>query len=739
MSADLTRPSFVPRWWRRAGLKLRANRAQVPTVLQMEAVECGAACLGMILAYFGRHLPLEDVRVACGVSRDGSKASNIVRAARSYGLVTRAFKREAEQLRLGPFPAILHWKLNHFVVLEGFANDRAYLNDPAHGPSRVPFSELARSFTGIVLVFERGPTFAPGGTPYSLIGSLRPRLAGSHLGLVYVLLAGLALLIPGMAVPTFSRVFIDSVLVKGLHDWLAPLLLVMLATVAVQAALFWLEQHYLARLETRLALRSTAQFFWHVLRLPYGFFVQRYAGDIANRTSISDRVARLLSAELATTALDLLLVLFYALLMVQYDVLLTAVGVGTALFNLAALKYTARRRGEASLQIQQERGKLMGYAMSGLQSIETLKATGGESDFFARWAGQMAKLMNANQRLALLVVVLTPLPALLLSVNLALLLGVGGIRVMDGRLTIGMLLAFQSLVLAFLMPVGRVLAIGGNLHEVEAGLRRLDDVLHAAPDPNGPPPAGVVATPAAGARLAGRIELRDVRFGFSRLDEPLIREFSLTLEPGSRVALVGRSGSGKSTVAKLITGLYDPWDGELLFDGKPRCDIPRDVMTSSLGMVEQDVFLFEGSVRENLTMWSAAPAEADLLDAARDACTYDDISGRPGGFSSPVDEGGKNFSGGQRQRLEIARALVPRPTILVLDEATSALDPITEKKIDDHLRRRGCTCIIVAHRLSTIRDCDEILVMDAGKIVQRGPHDALARVPGLYRDLIQAE
>ncbi|MGB7214790.1 MAG: NHLP family bacteriocin export ABC transporter peptidase/permease/ATPase subunit [Gammaproteobacteria bacterium] len=720
-------------------LERRPKRVRVPTVLQMEAVECGAACLGMILSYYGRHVPLEELRAACGVSRDGSKATNILRAARSYGLEARAFRREPHQLPDMELPAVLHWNLNHFVVLEGFGKNRVYLNDPSRGAVSVSLRELDAAFTGVVLTFSPGPDFRAGGTRPALLASLAPRLAGAHAALLYVLIAGFALLIPGMAIPSFSRVFIDSILVRGLHDWLSPLLFLMCATLVVQAGLVWLQHHYLLRLETRLSLRSTAQFFWHVLRLPYNFFVHRYAGEIAQRANISDRVARLLSSELATAELDLVVVLFYVVLMIQYDVLLTLVGVITALINLAALQYTARKRADISQHIQHERGRLMGLAMAGLQSIEMLKASGSESDFFARWSGQLAKLINANQRMALIVLALSPLPAFFLAVNTALVLGIGGLRVMDGELSMGMLLAFQALALAFLTPIGRVLSIGGQLHEVEGGLRRLDDVLQAKLDPNAPRSVDLDERPGSLAKLSGHVELRNITFGFNRLEPPLIQGFSLTLRPGSRVALVGKSGSGKSTVARLVAGLYEPWEGEILFDGKPRSEIPRAVMTASLAMVDQEVFLFEGTLRDNLTMWDPVPTEGDLLDATRDACIYEDIAVRPGGLSCLVEEGGRNFSGGQRQRLEIARALVNRPSILVLDEATSALDPTTEKRIDDNLRRRGCTCLIVAHRLSTIRDCDEIIVMENGQIVQRGTHAEMSRIPGPYRDLIGGE
>ena len=454
---------------------------------------------------------------------------------------------------------------------------------------------------------------------------------------------------------------------------------------------------------------------------------------------LGDRVARLLSTELATTVLDLMLVALYGLLMLQYDVVLTLIGVSTATLNLLLVKYTAQKRKDISRGVMQERGKLMGIAMSGLQSIETLKATASEGEFFARWSGQLARVLSAYQRLGLVVVALTPLPALLLSVNTALMLGLGGLRIMDGELSIGMLLALQALMLAFLTPINRVLVVGTQLHEVQSGLMRLDDVLQAKVDPHSPQVTAAAAPPEAADKLAGLVELRNITFGYSRFEPPLIEDLSLTLQPGSRVALVGESGSGKSTIARMVAGLHEPWEGEILFDGRPRSQIPREVMHDSLAMVEQEIFLFEGTVRENVTLWNATIPEIDAVDALRDASIYDEVALRSGGLMSAVQEGGRNFSGGQRQRLEISRALAGHPSILVLDEATSALDPLTEMSIDDHLRRRGCTCLIVAHRLSTIRDCDEIIVLDRGKIVQRGIHDEMVQVPGPYRELVDSD
>lgn len=714
------------------------RRVRTPTVLQMEAVECGAAALAMVLGYFGRVVPLEELRLACGVSRDGSKANNVLRAARSFGLVAKGFKREPAQLRDLPLPMIVHWNFNHFVVLEGFRKGQAFLNDPATGPAALSEAEFDQSFTGVALTFEKGPDFKPGGERPGLLPPLRRRLTGLGSAVVFVVLAGVCLLVPGLTGPTFNKVFVDEVLVKGLHDWLAPLLWVMSLTALVTFGLTALQQRYLLRLENRLSLGTSSKFLWHVLRLPVEFFTQRYAGEIGNRVGINDRVAKLLSGDLATTVLNFMVIAMYALLMFQYDWVLSLVCVGTAALNMAALRYVSSRRTVLSQRMLQDRGKLMGTAMGGLQTIETLKAAGTESDFFARWSGHQAKVANGYQQLQLTTLFLSAVPPFLLSVNTALILGLGGLRVMDGHLTMGMLVAFQALMLAFLSPINKLVQLGGQVQEIRGDMNRLDDVLRAKPD-EGAGDLGAPPAPGEPTKLAGYLELRGLTFGYSRLDPPLIEDFHLSLKPGSRVALVGGSGSGKSTVAKLVAGLYQPWSGEVLFDGQPRAQIPRGVLISSLAVVDQDICMFEGTLRDNLTLWDKTVSDQDLFDAARDACIHDDLVARPGAYNAPLEEGGRNFSGGQRQRLEIARALLTNPRLLVLDEATSALDPTTEAIIDDNLRRRGCTCLIVAHRLSTIRDCDEIVVLERGKVVQRGTHEQMAATDGPYSHLIASE
>ena len=709
---------------------------KVPAILQMEAVECGAASLSMILAYYGRIVPLEEMRIECGVSRDGSKASNILKAARKYGLEAKGFRMEPEELKKVKMPVIIFWNFNHFVVLKAIKRKKVYINDPASGPKVIPYEEFDQSFTGVVLTFKPTENFKKGGEKPSIIGPLKKRLKGSELAIVYVVIAGLFLVIPGLIVPTFSKIFIDNILVAGMKGWIKPLVIGMAATLVVQGALTWLQRYYLLKYETKLALESSARFFLHVLKLPIDFFFQRQLGEIGNRVQINDKVARLLAQDISVNILNLIMIIFFAILMYQYDKVLTFVGISIAVINLLILKFISNKRVTLNQRLLQERGKLVGTAMSGLQLIESLKSTGSEADFYSSWSGYQAKVLNAQQEMGVSNQILSTIPPFLKTINNVFILALGGLRVMEGHLSMGMLIAFQGLMGSFITPVNEIMNLGGKLQETFGDLNRLDDVMKYKRDDTFNEKLKIDKK----VKLDGYLELKNITFGYNKLEKPLIENFNLKINPGERVALVGGSGSGKSTVAKLVAGLYKPWDGEIFYDGKKLSEYPREVINNSIAMVDQDIFLFYGTVRENITMWDNTISEDVIIDAAKDAVIHDIITDRANGYDGIVDEGGANFSGGQRQRIEIARALVVNPSILILDEATSALDPTTEKLIDDNIRKRGCTCLIIAHRLSTIRDADEIIVLDRGKIVQRGTHDELLNdKEGLYYKLVNVQ
>ena len=711
-------------------------RVTTPTLLQMEAVECGAAALGIIMRYYDLWRPLEQLRMECGVTRDGSKASNLLKAARRFGLEASGVRCELDALLKTEPPVILYWNFNHFLVYEGVSQGKVHLNDPATGPRRISIEELEASFTGVVLKISRGPAFVPGGEKPSLMAALRRRISGFEIGLSFALLTGLLLIVPNIVNPAFTRVFIDQYLIGDKTNILRPLLSCMAVSIGFMILLLWLQRHFLLRLETKLALTTSAKFFTHVVKLPMEFYSQRYAGEIGSRVLINDKVAKVLSDKLVTTGLDLMALLFFALVMIQYDFWLTLICIAFAFFNLIAIKSVQRPRTDASFRLQQERGKMTGTSMNGVQMIETLKATGGEDEFFGRWSGYQAKTIRAEQDMDLYGQTLSAVPPLTKGLISATILGFGGWRVMDGHLTVGLLVAFQSLMDGFTKPITSFVTFGNALQETGSDLNRLDDVLRYELDPIYASDRTVSAQFNATIKLTGLLEVRNLTFGFNPLGAPLIQNLSFTVRPGERVALVGGSGSGKSTVSKLVAGLFKPWSGEILFDGVPRTQIPRRLLHNSIGMVDQDIFMFEGTIRDNLTMWNPTVPDSHITLACKDAAIAGDVASRQGGLSSTVAEGGVNFSGGQRQRLEIARALVNSPSFLILDEATSALDPTTEEIIDRNLRRRGCSCLVVAHRLSTIRDCDEIIVLEYGKVVERGTHESMKNAGGPYSKLI---
>jgi NHLM bacteriocin system ABC transporter peptidase/ATP-binding protein len=722
---------------------MTAPLVRTPTILQMDALECGAAALGMVLAWHGRWVPLPELREACGVSRDGSRALNIAKAARAHGLTAKGFRCEPAHLRDFPVPAILFVNLNHFVVLEGFAGDRVRLNDPAAGRRLLGSAEFDAMFSGVVLCLEPGPEFRRQGRPPRTLADLGGVLAGLRAPFALALVAGLALILPGLVVPTATQIFVDHYLIDRQAHWIPALLGVLAAGAALQAGLAALKDLVLARLRGRIAVAAAAGMFRRALRLPTRFFTQRHAATLAGRVDLARTLGAHAGTELVEAVLAAVSCLFFLMVMLAYSPLLTMVSVSftVALSGLFALGQ--RRMEELGRKAAQSGIKLYGRTMQGIAMVETLKANGTDGGYFGQWAGHLANLLRDRQAIGGLQAVMGALPDSVMLLNRAAVLALSAWLVARGEMSVGMLAAFQALIGAFTIPLNTLILRAMDLKQARGTLDQIQDVANSPLSPEfAPGPASGTATPASATgrvrKLSGSLRLDGVTFGYSPLDGPLIEDFRLDLVPGSRVALVGASGSGKSTVGRLASGLYEPWAGDILLDGLPLRSIPRDVLRNSLSVVDQEIVLFDGTVRDNITLWDAAMPEQRVIRAARDAMIHDDIVARPGGYGSRIEEGGRNWSGGQRQRLEIARALVGEPSLLVLDEATSALDPLVEKALIDNIRRRGCTCLIIAHRLSTIRDCDEIVVLDRGRVLERGPHEALMAAGGPYRRLVES-
>jgi len=717
------------------------KRVRTPTLIQIEAVECGAVSLGIILRHFGRFVPVEELRSACDISRSGSSALKVLKAARGYGLEAQGWKKEVHELGDLPLPFIVFWNFSHFLVVEGFTRDAVYLNDPAGGPRKCSIQEFDQSYTGVALTAQPGPDFQPGGKPPSLLRALAERLPAGSLGpILFLILTGLALAVTGLIVPTFQRVFVNDYLIDGKDGWVKPMLWFVLGTAIFTFTLTLLQSFILTRFSLQLAVRMEGSFLWYILRLPLTFFQQRFAGELAQRTTINDKVAGLLSGQLAHACVSLITILPYGLVLFTYNWLLSIVGLTIAVMNLVIMKLISRARVDKNAQLLQEQGVLTGTAITGFQNIESIKATASENDLFARLAGNQAKVIDSQQELARWSTLLSLAPKFLDNLNAMLMLILGGWSIIQGSFTIGGLLAFKSLMAAFLKPFSSLASLGGQLQNAEGEMRRLDDVLRTQLDP-------IAHDPGAGQldhdypadyRIPGRIELRDVTFGYSKQDPPLLQNVHLTLEPGQRIALVGSSGSGKSTLVMLIVGLLQPWSGEILFDGKPRTAYPRQLLARSLAYVSQQIYLFEGSIYDNIALFDNQISLDEVEQAAMDACIHDSITLRTGGYLAKVNEGGLNFSGGQMQRIEIARGLALNPSMLVLDEATSALDPMTELSVDQNIRKRQISCIISAHRLSTIRDANEIIVLHQGQIVERGHHDDLIAQQGFYAKLVES-
>lgn len=710
----------------------KPRRVKTPTILQMEAVECGAAALAIVMGYYKCFVPLESLREDCAVSRDGSKASSVVVAAKQHGFEAKGMRCELENLDNVELPFIAFWNFNHFLVVEGFGKDKVFLNDPGTGPRTVTAEEFDCGYTGVILTVKPGEGFVQKGKPVSIVESLKLRMENNYLTLIYLVCIGLLLVIPGLLVPVFNKMFIDNYIGDQMEGWLRPLLLGMVITFLAKGLFTWMQRYYLTRFETKLDLRDSSRFFWHILHLPIVFFSQRSTGDLSSRVLLNSKIAKIIASDVARVFLNIFVIAFYLLLMMVYSKSLALLSLSIAGLNFFIVKKVTRIRKDKSIQIGLSMAQFSGTALNGIRTIETLKACGRENDFLSKLLGTQAKITNARQAMAGQTTAYDILTSVLMSLNSTAILAVGAYFIISGQMTVGTLVAFQALTGSFMAPINDLVNISSVVQGLTGDMAKVDDVMKhdAIPQPS-------KDAAESNKKLMGYIQLNDVSFGYNRTEPALLENFSLSLAPGQRIALVGSSGSGKSTVAKLITRIYDPWDGNINIDDQPVGSIPLAQFYSSVAIVDQDIRMFSGSIRDNITMWDDTISNDDVIKAAKDACIHDDIVTRAGGYDSSVNESGSNFSGGQRQRIEIASALAKNPRILILDEATSALDPMVEKEIDENLRRRGCSCIIVAHRLSTIRDCDEIIVLHYGEVLERGTHDELmVKEDGAYAKLV---
>ncbi len=706
---------------------------KVPVVLQLEMVECGAASLAMVMAYHKKWVPLERLRVDCGVSRDGSSATAILKVARMYGFEAKGFRAEPDQLCDIPLPCVIHWNMNHFVVLTKLAKNFAVINDPARGEVKVPTEQFNTAFTGIAISITPGKDFKPSGQPTSVWPFAKERLKGSVPVFVFIVMVSALTAIIGIVSTLMSRVFVDDFLSAETRRWSAyGFIGLLLAFHLLSILLSVIDTRTNLKITAKFAVVSSGMFMWHALRLPMDFYSSRNAGDIAARQSENDGISLSLIQLFAPLFIDALMVGFYLFVVLRYSVLLTIIGFSSLIINYAINRFTTMKNVDISRVASRDAGKLGAMTVAGVEMIETIKSAGAEDGFFEKWSGFHAAVNDSGIKAKKLEMSVGMIPQIVSqTINIVVLL-IGAYLIIQGGMTVGIFFAFQGFLSAFLAPFSKIINARLKMQHTKVSMERVQDVFNYKTDVE----YKEFNMEENVNKLSGRIEIKDLTFGYNRLSEPLLDHFSMTLNPGDSVALVGASGCGKSTVAKLISNLYKPWSGEILFDGKTADEVPREIFTSSVSVVDQDIILFQDSINNNIKMWDKSIEDFEVILAARDAQIHSVIIDRDGGYAADVMEGGKNFSGGERQRLEIAGALAGDPTVAILDEATSALDAKTEYDVIKAVRDRGITTVIVAHRLSTIRDCNEIIVLDKGKVVQRGTHDELYAQEGQYRELV---
>lgn len=711
------------------------GRHKVPVIMQMESTECGAASLAMILAYYGKWLPLGQVRYDCGVSRDGSSLLNVSKAAKNYGLLTQAYSiADPDDLKKITLPCIVHWDFAHFVVVTGISRDRIFINDPAQGKIKISKKEADTSLTGVVLTFAPGPKFKRGGHRASIASFTKERLQGAKEALLFAFITGIIIALAGVAAQIFTQVFMDDILTHRNPEWFPLFMILFGCLFLVQTVIQLLSDIYSRAFRMKLSIIGNSSFLRHLLKLPMRFFEQHVPGDLLMRQGSAATVASILVGELASVVTNVALLVIYLFFMMRYNLVLTGIAALSTVLNLLMTRFVAEKQVNLIRVSERRRGHLMSRTMSGLRDIESVKAAGAEKEFFRRWSNTYAASYNSDVSTNKTVAYLGTLPALLISISNTIVLGLGAWYIIAGEMTVGMLMAFQGIMASFTGSSGSIVGTFNSLLTLRADMERMEDVYRADPDfaLERSNTEDLLHT----GKLGGRLELRNVSFGYNKLDPPLVDDFNLKVESGRSVALVGPTGCGKSTIANIIAGINQAWSGEVLYDGLPLGRIDRSTFVNSVAVVSQGHFIFSGTVADNIKMWDGTIEDFAMILACYQAQIHKDIASRPKAYESAINEGGSNFSTGQLQRMEIAAALVREPIILILDEATSALDARTESLVMSTIKEMGITLVIVAHRLSTVRDCDEIIVMEKGKAIERGNHDELMALKGRYYDLM---